>query len=261
MQSSPLEGIKVLATRAENQIQALSILLENKGAEVYKLPMIELVPSNNHLEKQEVLKHLHQVDWLIFTSANAVKFFFETAEKYNIQFYFLTELRIATVGEKTKKAIEELGFRTNFVPNDFTAEMLFKQLPDVSGKNILIPRSEKASDRYIEQLEQRGAKVKSVIFYNNEKVLYFQNEFLRVMNKGIDFLTFTSGSTVKAFHDYCQKFNFELSNEKVVVIGPSTHKIAVDLGMKVTAVAQNLTAEGIVAEIEKIVQHESATKT
>lgn len=254
MQKYPLEGIKILVTRPEEQAISFVQLLERKGAEVFRLPLIELMPSDNHLEKQEVLKNLHEVDWLIFTSVNAVKFFFDAAEKYNTQFYFLPDLRIATVGEKTKKAIEELGFRTNFVPNNFSADLLVKQIPDISDKNILIPRSEKADDTYVHELEKRGAKVRTVVFYQNEEVIYFQNEFLGVMNKGMDFLTFTSGSTVKSFNKYCEKYNYTLDGEKIIVIGPSTNSIAKKLNFKVAAVAKKFTTEGIVTEIEKLAQ-------
>lgn len=251
MTKQTLKGIKILVTRPLDQAENFSKLLKNKGAEVFQLPMIELVPSNNEAEKKEALIQLDSTDWLIFTSVNAVKYFFQAADKQSTDFSFLPNIRIATVGEKTKSKLEELGYRTNFVPNNFSAEMLVKQIPDIEGKKILIPRSAKANNQYVEDFRKRGAIVKTVVFYENEKLSYFRNDFLGTLRKEMDYITFASGSTIEAFHEYCQKFNFSISQEKVIVIGPSTEKTAKQLGIPVHAVAEKYTFEGMIEEIEK----------
>lgn len=256
-----LSGKKVLITRPADQSEGFSRLLESKGAKVYKLPMIELVASKNEEEKKTALNLLEHTDWVVFTSTNAVKFFFQSADQYGTDFSFLPNIRIATVGEKTKKTLEELGYRTNFVPNNFSADMLVKQIPDVEDKKILIPRSAKASDYYVKDFEKRGADVKTVVFYENEKVSYFRNDFMGTLRKKMDYITFTSGSTVRAFHEYCQKFAYTIESEKVIVIGPSTEKVAKELDMPIRAVAENYTVEGIVEVIEKDIRHEETKKT
>lgn len=246
---------KILITRPTDQANGFLRMLENKDAEVFQLPMIELVASTNEDEKKQALNLLDETDWLIFTSVNAVKFFFQSADQYGTDFSFLPNIRIATVGEKTKKTLEELGYRTNFVPNNFSADMLVKQIPDVEGRKILIPRSAKASNQYVKDFEKRGAEVKTVVFYENEKVVYFRNDFIGTLRKKMDYITFTSGSTVRAFHEYCQKFDYQIESEKVIVIGPSTAKVAEELGIPVKAVAETYTIEGILEEIEKDVRH------
>ena len=250
-----LKGKTILNTRAADQAQGFTRMLEGKGAEVIEMPMIELCASDNEEEKKRALDLMPELDWLIFTSVNAVKFFFQTADHYGTEFSYLPNLRIATVGEKTKKTLEEFGYRTNFLPNSFSADMLVKQIPDVEEATILIPRSAKASSGYIKKFEERGAKVIPVTFYENERVIYFKNDFLSIFKKNIDYITFTSGSTAKTFHEYCEKFGCSIKKEKVIAIGPSTESVIKECGMPLCSTAKVYTTDGIIEEIEKDISH------
>jgi uroporphyrinogen III methyltransferase/synthase len=256
MTKQTLNGKKVLVTRAKAQSKSLIESIEKAGGEAIVLPLIELVPLEDQTEIEKAFKNLEEYNWLVFTSANAVEFFFEVAEKYGVKFYFYPELKIATVGEKTKLKLEQLGYRTNFVPIQYTAEVLAENMDqDIKGKKILIPRSQKASDEYLEVFRKRGAIPHPLTIYKNQFVKYEESEVQTVFQETIDYITFTSGSTVEALDLLKQKHQFQLSKEQYVCIGPSTAKKAETLGYRVSAIAEPFTVEGIVEAIKKLENH------
>ena len=247
-----MEGKSVLITRPADQSKSFSEQLEKENFKVSYLPLIELA----HIQNNEVLKNnldtLDSFDWLVFTSVNAVKCFFETVEEFGVKLYFFPDLKIATVGEKTKLQLEQLGYRTNFVPIKYTAEVLADNMDDVNGKRILIPRSSKASNHYIDVFKSRGAQPVPVTVYENRAVNYEAREFSSILSKNFDYLTFASGSAIEAFHKHMKAAGRKLLEEKIICIGPSTATVAKDLGYAISAIAEPHTAEGIVEAIKKL---------
>lgn len=251
-----LKGCKVLVSRPKQQAKELLEAIENEGGEALLLPMIELKPVRDQSLLYRAFDQLEIYDWLVFTSPNAVKFFFEAAENFGVKFYFYPDLKIATVGEKTKHSLEQLGYRTNFVPIQYTAEVLAENMdPEIEGKKVLIPRSAKASDEYLKVFEKRGALVETIAIYDNQPLEYPAKTMREFMACDFDYLTFTSPSAIQAFDANLKQAALRLHEEQVVCIGPTTAKAAENLGYSVAAVADPHTVEGIVESIIKLNRH------
>lgn len=250
-----LKGKKIVVSRATTQAKELVDKIERAGGVPLQFPLIEFAPIENYEPLSQAFKELYKFHWLVFTSANAVDFFFDAAEEAEVKFYFYPDLKIATVGEKTKLQLEQRGYRTNFVPIKYTAEVLAENMDeDIRGKRILIPRSEKASDSYLDIFLRRGAIPHAISIYKNQNVVYNQKEVEAILNQKPDYLTFTSASTVIAFHELLQNFKLE-TTAKWICIGPSTAKVAEELGYQIAAIAEPHTIEGIVNSIEKLENH------
>ena len=243
---------KVLINRSSEQSKEYKELLEREGFQPISCPMIETVLTQNLSPIHNILDRLEEIDWVVFTSENAVRYFFQVAEDYGVKFYFYPNLKIATVGEKTKLSLEQLGYRTNFVPIQYTAEVLAENMDDVRGKNILIPRSALASNEYLEVFQKRAANPIPIELYNTQTVLYSKEELEQTIPEQVDYLTFTSPSTIKAFDANRKNMSIKLEKTQVVCIGPSTAKAAQQLGYTPAAVAQPHTIEGVVAAIKKL---------
>lgn len=251
-----MKGKKVLITRSLEDNKEFKEQLERKGAIVFELPMIEFHPIDDLTEIHQALQELDNIDWIVFTSAKTVEFFFAIAEKKGVKFYYYPNLRIATVGEKTKLKLEQLGYRTNFVPIKYTAEVLAENMDEnISGKRILIPQSNLASNEYLEVFRKRGALPLPITIYKNKAILYGYWDFEQVMNKGLDYLTFTSGSTYEAFIANMKNAKIVFKNEKIICIGPSTAKVVEKVSDKAVITAQTHTIEGIIDTIEKLEQN------
>jgi uroporphyrinogen III methyltransferase/synthase len=208
--------------------------------------MIELVELDDKTAVNFAFEKLDEIDWLVFTSENAVNFFFQYAKEAGIKFYFYPNLKIATVGEKTKLKLEQLGYRTNFVPIGYTAEVLAENMDeDISGKKVLIPRSDLANDEYLKVFEERGAEVYPLTVYKNQAIEYSKETLSEKLTENIDYLTFTSGSTIQSFYRSTLNADLNLSKYKIYCIGPSTARAAQNLGYVVDGVANPHTEEAM----------------
>lgn len=239
---SKLKGKKVLITRPEAQASEFITILNKSGADPVLLPTIEISASDNKEEQENTIDKLDRYDWIIFTSTNAVHFFFEQANPEMLP----EDLNVAAVGKKTKRALEEKGVDTDFMPATFTAEALISGLPLSKAEKVLYPMSEKAlKDKLSHILKEKGVVLSSVIFYQNRPLLHPPEKIREIFNRGIDFITFTSGSTTKGLAENLSNANIQLKDEKVICIGPKTAKSAEEAGFRVSGVAEEHTVEGL----------------
>ena len=250
-----MKGKKVLITRSKEDNKEFKEQLERKGAEVVEAPMIQFKVSGNLTAIYEQLNQLESIDWIVFTSPKTVEFFFAIAEDFGTKFYYYPDLKLATVGEKTKLKLEHLGYRTNFVPIQYTAEVLAENMDEnIEGKNVLIPQSNIASKEYLEVFNKRGAQPIPVTIYETLAVNYPVDSFTKKVND-IDYLTFTSSSAFKAFMGNAKNSGVKLTKEKIICIGPSTAKVVQQYNQKISAIAEPHTTEGMTSAIEKLEEH------
>ena len=76
-EDKPLFGKRILVTRAREQASALARRLEAAGAEVVEFPAIRIVPPESWAPLDAAIARLREYRWVIFTSANGVRFFWE----------------------------------------------------------------------------------------------------------------------------------------------------------------------------------------
>src|SRR5262249_12505104 len=139
----PLFGRSVVVTRAREQASALTAQLEDLGAEVLELPAIEVAPL------EFTLPDLADVAWLVFTSANGVRAFFDDGlPPAGLDARALAGTRIAAIGPGTDRALARRGLRADLVPERFVAESLLEAFPDpgAPGERVLLARADVARD-------------------------------------------------------------------------------------------------------------------
>lgn len=232
----PLNNLTILITRAENQTEDFSKKLQLLGAKTISLPLIKTTPIN----QTELIKTFNnKFDWLIFTSVNTVAYFFEVIEPKTIT------TKIAVVGEKTAQHIQQLGLKVSFQPSEFTGKHLATELPITKNETVFIPRSAVAKNDITEILEHRGCCVTTLSIYDNTPILHSQQELSNLLMDNIDYITFTSGSTVKAFAN----LDIKLNQTKVICIGPETAKVAQQLNIDITEIANPHTIDGMINAI------------
>lgn len=252
MGSKSLRGRKVLITRPLEGAEDFKRKLDFEEAEVINLPMIQLCLVEEVGEIKNALDRLEEFEWIVFNSPAAVRFFFQLTDRFQLKLYFYPDLKFATVGEKTKMTLEQLGYRTNFVPIQYTAEVLAENLPDIEEKRILIPSSALSSGNYVEVLSKRGALPELIHLYENRAVAYSDQTLAELKSRKIDFLTFTSGSTLENFCKSVGMPQLVFPSAKVICIGPSTAQRAQDLGVRVDGIAQPHTVEGMIEKMKEI---------
>jgi uroporphyrinogen III methyltransferase/synthase len=255
-EKEPLFGRRIVITRALAQAGTLAQALEDLGAEVWEFPTIEIVPPTDASPLARAAAEASSYDWLIFTSANGVKAFFECLFAQGRDSRSLSGVKIAVIGEATARALRHWGLQADLIPTHYRAEGLLAALEgeEMAGKRVLLPRAEAARPILAEGLRQRGAVVDEVVAYRTVPPRS-QTEAMRALlaGGGVDAITFTSSSTVRNF---CALFGSDapglLRGVAVASIGPVTSETARELGLPVTVEAAVSTVPGLV---EAIVQY------
>src|ERR1700751_991983 len=75
--AQPLAGRRVAVTRSKEQSSELAGKLTLLGAEVIELPLLKVTKVIDKQLLADVLLELGGYDWIVFTSANGVRYFFE----------------------------------------------------------------------------------------------------------------------------------------------------------------------------------------
>ncbi|HUM70735.1 MAG TPA: uroporphyrinogen-III synthase, partial [Chloroflexota bacterium] len=195
--------------------------------------------------------HLDQYTWLLFTSANAVRFFWQRLETHRLP---ITDyrLQIAAVGSATQKLLVEKGVPVDFVPEEFTGEQLALGLGDVTGRRILLPRAKMGRPEIVNLLRERGALVDDIALYETITAVPTP-EALAELEKGADILTFTSPSSVRNFMKIIEtrpdRFSKPVRSALVAVIGPSTAAEAEKCGLPIDIMPREYTIEGLVTAV------------
>lgn len=248
--TKPLFGKRILVTRARAQASDFADLLEANGAEVIQFPTIKIQP----IEGVDIPAP-NAYDWVIFTSVNAVEIFYERLRENGKDARALGGSSIGAVGAKTVEALNRIGIHPDFVPTHSRGSAIATEIGDVSGKKILLPRAKIATADLSDGLREKGAQVDDVPLYDTVKVAgdgKRQNEIeTDLLNGGIDFVTFTSSSTVRNFLEMFPAHapTNLLANVNVAVIGPTTQKTALARDVRVDVVAKEASVESLVEAI------------
>jgi uroporphyrinogen III methyltransferase/synthase len=258
----PLFSKRVVVTRTRDQASELVNLLENFGAECIEYPMIALEPVASYEILDRALAEIETYHWLLFTSINAVDYFFKRLFEMGKDVRDLKGPKIAAVGKVTAEALLSRGIRPDLLPQEFTGDGLAESLAGkgVRDLRILIPRALKARETLPEALGRVGAEVTVAPVYQNVLPTnnageQLQEELRRALQeKSVDMVTFTSSSTVKNFvrlldittPDEMQKL---MSGVAVATIGPITAKTAEQFGLHVDVQPSEYTIPDLVESI------------
>ncbi len=251
-----LFGKRVLITRPQHQNRYLAQEVILQGGEPLCLPTIEMKETDDHGFD---FSKLDRYDWIIFTSANGVSFFLEKLRSKKMDVRCLRG-KLAAIGPATAKALEEYGLNVDFIPRKYQAEFLLDGLRELvkPGERVLIPRAEEARNLLPEGLIADGINVDILTVYrtvpaqNSKEIMACS-----VAETRIDYLTFTSSSTVRNFVELFKNEKPFWFSEKcrIACIGPITAATAREMGLPVHIVATEYTSEGLLEAIIADVVH------
>src|ERR1700680_651178 len=138
----PLEGKRIVVTRAIEQARDLMARLQNMGAIVLLFPAVSFSEPSDTAELDRTILSLGEFDWILFTSANAVRFFSGRCRKLGVEPSQDGTYRCAAVGPATASAVAAEGFPVDHVAQEFLGAALARELSEsISGKKIVLPRS------------------------------------------------------------------------------------------------------------------------
>ena len=260
----PLFGRRIIVTRARAQASDFAECLESYGAEVIQFPTIETQPIPDNAALDRAIAQLATYNWVIFTSVNAVQYFYRHLRENGKDARSLGNARICAVGQKTVAALDQIGIHADYVPSQYRGVVLAAELEGVAGQKILLPCASIAADDLPNGLRDRGAIVDTIPIYETIKVGAEGRETLEVdlHNGRIDMVTFTSSSTVTNFLEMFDSHSSAalLNQVHIAVIGPSTEAAAKANGLTVDIVAKQAFVESLAEEIVEFYREKEKEK-
>lgn len=248
-------GRVVALTQSRGRLEATQEMLEQRGYEVVRQPLIETQPLLNEETKQKARKLL-DCAWILFTSRTAA----ETWQKLGLNFNKGFEVEnpidtlankvpadfqpriqpletphVGAVGKKTAESLQQIGAEVSIIADQQNAENfaeMFLNHPNAASP-VGLPQGDKALDTVQKRLERAGFEVLPHVIYRTILHPYqFQN---------VDVIVFSSPSAVEAVED--------IGQAKLVAIGATTLKAIEARGWQAVQ-SSSPNAESIVEAIE-----------
>lgn len=246
-----LSGKTVLITRAQRQAGVFKEKLQKEGAEVLEYPAIKIEPPKSWKALDHAIRHIDDYDWIVLTSVNGVEYFWQRVKKLKKDARYFHGIKFAVIGEATKTALHEKGIEADLMPKAYHSEALFETLNkkvSLKGARFLLARADIAAKRFATRLKQAGAFVDDVSTYRtlaNKEGFRLLREWLA--HKEIDYITFTSSSTVDYFLQAAGKKYAKKLPGTLLSIGPVTSKTLRSHGFKSFREAKQHTLDGLKA--------------
>ncbi len=259
-----LQGRTIIVTRAREQLGEARQLLELQGARVLDLPALEIGPPDDWGPLDDALAELDEFHWVVFSSANGVQ---AVDERLRLVGSSLSRrpagLRVAAVGRKTARLLDNLGAEADFVPPDFVADSLIEHFP-VSGwgLRLLLPRVQSGGRTVLaEAFGKAGARVVEVPAYESRCPCDMPETTASALASGeVDAITFSSGKTVIHTAALVQqtlgaeKAAIAMQSLALVSIGPQTSQRCREQFGRVDQEASPHDLEGLVQACRQVMQ-------
>lgn len=253
-EKKPLFGHRILVTREHS---GGFELLEELGAEIMEFPTIEIVPPLDWGGLDDAIGKIDSYNWLIFTSANGVKYFFRRFFELDKDIRDLKGLRLCAIGIRTAEALRNYGLKVDLIPEEFNAEGLIKVFSQQSsvgslhGMRFLLPRAEVAREVLPEMIKGLGGQIDVVTAYRTVKPELRGKRLKRFLREGrISIATFTSASTFNNFMEIMGEDAHELLRGVVIAaIGPVTKRAIEKASLSVNIMPEKATVSAMVEGI------------
>jgi uroporphyrinogen III methyltransferase / synthase len=233
--SAPLRGVRVAITRPATDDESFARLLRERGAEPLLLPLLRIDAAPDTGPLLAAAAAVESFDWIVFTSANGVRFFRDALERARpVVGRAGPRARVAAVGPATAAAVAELlGWRVAAVPERFTGDAVagaMQRVAPLAGGRVLWPRAVEARDALRGGLAALGALLEAPEAYVTLPLPENADALSRRLREGgVDVVTLTSPSAARCL----AAAGPALGRAIVAVIGPSTGQATRAAGLPV----------------------------
>jgi uroporphyrinogen III methyltransferase/synthase len=245
------EPALIVVPRTKEQAASLSEQLRSYGAVPEEVPTISVEPPRTPQQMERAVKGLvtGRYEWVVFTSANAVRAVRERFEQYGLDARAFAGLKVAAVGEQTAASLVEFGVRPDLMPTgQQSSEGLLEVWPpydkDLDPINrVLLPRADIATETLVAGLTELGWECDDVTAYRTVRAAPPPQPIREsIKGGGFDAVLFTSSSTVRNLIGIAGKPH---NVTVIAVIGPQTAKTAEEYGLRVDVTADKPSASAL----------------
>jgi len=248
----PLFGRRVAITRTRDQNSELREKLDVLGAEVIEIPLISITKDVSKDSLIEILTELGGYDWIVFSSANGVRYFFEEFLKGFPDVRSLGLLRFACVGKATAREIERYHIKVECMPDAASGESLAEALiatGSLDSAKIIVVTGNLNRDKLVKKLEAARAIVDQLPLYKTEKTDLANDPVADdFRQKGADAILFASSSSASSYVEQSDALELAAGATKPLVgsIGPQTTETLDDLDLNPDFEAKSANLDALI---------------
>ena len=249
-EKKPLFGIRVMVTRAADQAHGMYSSLRRIGAEVLPYPTTATAEHHDGDGWDAFEKTGKGKKWLVFTTSNSVRYFFQQLMERFGDIRVLGGFRIASMGSGTTKALKRFNLQPDFVSLKITEEKFGRQLgkaEDLQGAAVVRVRSLGSGKSLEAALEKAGGQVIPLNVYRSFSPAWPEGLKDELFDRPPHAILFTSMSTAEGLAANLEAGEMKklAAGAAIASIGPATTKKLESLGLHVTIEAQKPTLRGL----------------
>jgi uroporphyrinogen-III synthase len=252
MSKLPLRDRHVVLTRPEGRGGDWKELLQEAGASVAELPLIEISFEPDALILTEILDGIGEYEWLVFTSPNGVRGFFDRFFERYADIRSVGGVKIACVGPATEKAVRSFHLEPDVTAEQADAVSLGRKLIDgfnVENQKMLLAAGNLSSAELPRMLIEEGLAIVDVlkVYSTEEKPVSESPEAAEFRARGADAIVFASPSAVESFLHQAASLRPAAGarQPKAIAIGATTADAMKRAGIPLAAVAAAPTAKAV----------------
>ena len=209
-------------------------LLKEKGIKTFHSPMIK-----TYMRIDDESLNIHEHDFLIFTSKNGVKYFFQNnfIKKQNPE-----NIKAISIGSKTENLIKEYKVENVYTAKKNYSDKLsieLKKTGIINSKKVLLVQGNLAKNKLSENLKKFCYLTKFVA-YNTEIIKQKNKQLEKLLNIANTFTVFTSPSCFESFINL-----YDPNKTNIISIGDSTSSYIKSVGYSPLITSKMQTYEGI----------------
>lgn len=254
---SPLSGRRIVVTRNLESAGRFSKRLRALGAEVIELPLIRIELGAEKQRTADIFTEIAHYEWIVFTSANGVRGFFQEFFAAFEDIRSLGFMRIAAVGEATAAAVREWHLKVDLVSTVASAEGLAEALKEeetLDNLRILVVTGNRNRDTLVKALEQERAIIDEYPVYRTELAdLANDARATDFRTRGADALVFASSSAVESFGHQAAHLRLEKGAQipALCSFGPKTSETMKKAGIPIAVEADSPNLDAMVSALER----------
>jgi len=241
MSKLPLRDRHVVLTRPEGRGSDWKEHLMEAGASVAELPLIEISFEPDAIVLTEVLDGMGEYDWLVFTSPNGVRGFFDRFFERFADIRSVGGVKIACVGPATEKAVR--SFHAVSLARKLIADF------NVENQKMLVAAGNLSTAELPRLLMEDGLAIVDVlkVYSTEEKPVTESPEAAEFRARGADAIVFASPSAVESFMHQAASLRPAAGarQPKAIAIGATTADAMKRSGIPLAAVAAAPTAKAV----------------
>lgn len=256
--SDALAGRHILLVRAGEGNEALRRHVEASGATVSEARVLRVVPSRPRPELDRELGRLSRYDWLVFTSASAVRAVAGRLSDLGIGTCAFGSCRVAAVGPATADELRGHGLEVSLIATQHDSSGLLEAMRREPKGKVLLPQSALAGAALSDGLTEVGFTVTQVVAYELEIDEAERARAASLLSSGdVDAVVFASPSGLETVLDVVPPGSLSAT---VIAIGPRTASACNGHGISIGATAAAPTGEGLVKAITNALSESTEAK-